>query len=59
MSLQDGIVKWGIVGAGNISSDFVNAILCNLDPSRHEVVAVAARYKTILLTVLSCPLSCD
>ena len=45
MSLQGGIAKWGIAGGGNISSDFTNAILSNLDPSKHEVVAVAARYK--------------
>ena len=43
MSLSDGIAKWGIAGAGHISGDFVNAIINNLDPSRHKVVAVTAR----------------
>jgi hypothetical protein len=43
MSLKDGVVKWGIAGAGHISGDFVNAILNNLDPSNHKVVAVTAR----------------
>ena len=41
--LQDGLVKWGIAGAGLISGDFVNAILNNLESSKHHVVAVAAR----------------
>ena len=34
--------KWGIVSAGMISHDFVNA-LSTLDKSEHVVVAVAAR----------------
>ena len=41
--LQDGVVKWGIAGAGLISGDFVNAIVNNLSSSSHQVVAVAAR----------------
>ena len=44
MSLKDGVVRWGIAGAGFISGDFVNAIINNLDPTKHQVVAVAARY---------------
>ena len=44
MSLKDGVVRWGIAGAGSISGDFVNAIVNNLDPTKHQVVAVAARY---------------
>ena len=47
MSLKDGVVRWGIVGAGFISGDFVNAIINNLDPTKHQVVAVAARYMFI------------
>ena len=43
MSFQDGVVRWGIAGAGAISGDFVNAILNNLDASKHNVIAVAAR----------------
>jgi len=31
------------LGAGLISGDFVNAILNNLESSKHHVVAVAAR----------------
>ena len=43
MSLEGGIVNWGIAGAGFISGDFVNAIRNNLDSSNHKVVAIAAR----------------
>lgn len=35
-------LRWGIVSAGNISSDFVNAVQM-LDSQKHVVVAVAAR----------------
>lgn len=36
-------LKWGIASAGNISHDFVNAIVGTLSDNEHEVVAVAAR----------------
>ena len=52
MSLKDGVVRWGIAGAGFISGDFVNAIINNLDPTKHQVVAVAARYMLISNTSL-------
>ena len=38
-----GATRWGIAGSGKICADFVNAILANLNPDDHKVVAVAAR----------------
>lgn len=35
--------RWGIAGCGKISSDFVNALVSNTDPTEHKVVAAAAR----------------
>lgn len=38
------LLKWGVAGAGKISSDFVYA-LKNLSQDEHKVLAVAARSK--------------
>lgn len=38
----NGLIKWGIVGAGRISNDFC-AALTSLSPDDHQIVAVAAR----------------
>lgn len=35
-------LKWGIVSVGNISQDFVRALL-TLNANEHQVIAVAAR----------------
>jgi len=35
--------RWGILGAGKISHDFVTAMATMLDPKEHIIVAVAAR----------------
>ena len=37
------IIRWGIVSAGKISSDFVNAINSYPDKGDQEIVAVAAK----------------
>ena len=36
-------LRWGIAGTGKISSDFVNAVINNLERNEHKIEAIAAR----------------
>ena len=41
-TVQSGVIRWGICGAGNISNDFCAALKL-LPETEHQITAVAAR----------------